>query len=310
MTRRVLVVGAGVMGHRHAAAVRAAGDRVTVVVDADPDRARTLDQNALVHTALADAVALGGLDAAIVATPSFQHLDQLTVLAAAGIPTLVEKPHRVPGQDPTALRLAVAAGAEVFVGMSTRHWPAYVELGRALASGELGEPLTYTDRMAFALPDGALPDWYFDRSRSGGGVLVTNGIHALDRARALLGPLSHVRADLRSVLPGHDTEDHAAVSFHANGATGLIDLLWAPYDPVATGLVIAGTRGAAQVGMDGAWRISTGQGIREGAAIDLDVLPFIAQWRAFCEGASGFGVDDLEPSITLIESLYREASHG
>lgn len=310
MTRRVLVVGAGVMGHRHAAAVRAAGDRVTVVVDADPDRARALDENALVHTDLMDAVALDGIDAAIIATPSFQHLDQLTALAAAGIPTLVEKPHRVPGQDPAPLRAAVAAGAEVFVGMSTRHWPAYIELGRALAAGELGDPLTYTDRMAFALPEGALPDWYFDRARSGGGILVTNGIHGLDRARALLGPLADVRADLRSILPGHDTEDHAAVRFDAGGATGLIELLWAPYEPVATGLVITGTRGSAEVGMDGAWRISTDRGIREGAAIDLDVLPFIAQWRAFREGAPGFGIDDLEPSLTLIESLYREAHRG
>ena len=311
MSQRVLVVGAGAMGHRHAAAVRTAGDRVTVVVDADLARARALDENALPFDSLTGA--LDGpeeIDAAIIATPSFQHLDQLTTLAAAGIPTLVEKPHRIPGQDPSPLRAAVADGAEVFVGMSTRHWPAYVELGRAVRDGELGELLTYTDRMAFALPDGALPAWYFDRSVSGGGVLVTNGVHALDRARALLGPLTDVHATMRSVIPGHDTEDHAAVHFRAGGTSGVIELLWAPYESLGTGLVITGTRGSACVGMDGSWRIVTAAGESSGDAIDIDTVPFLAQWRAFRSRVDGFGVDDLEPTLTLIESLYREASHG
>lgn len=311
MSQRVLVVGAGVMGHRHAAAVRAAGDRVTVVVDADLARARALDENALPFDSLAGALdGRGEIDAAIIATPSFQHLDQLTTLTAAGIPTLVEKPHRIPGQDPLALRAAVAGGADVFVGMSTRHWPAYVELGRAVRDGDLGDLLTYTDRMGFALPDGALPAWYFDRSVSGGGILVTNGVHSLDRARALLGPLTAVDATLHSVIPSHDTEDHALVRFRAGETSGSIELLWAPYEPLDTGLVITGTRGSARVGMDGSWRIVTADGERSGDAIDIDTVPFLAQWRAFRSRLGGFGVDDLEPTLTLIESLYREASHG
>ncbi|GAA1953887.1 Gfo/Idh/MocA family protein [Microbacterium aquimaris] len=311
MSRRVLVVGAGVMGHRHAAAVRAAGDRVALAVDADLTRARALDENALAYGSLAGALASPEtVDAAIIATPSFQHLDQLVTLAAAGIPTLVEKPHRIPGQDPAGLLTAVSGGAEVFVGMSTRHWPGYVELTRAIGAGELGEIVGYTDRMAFALPEGALPAWYFDRSVSGGGVLVTNGVHALDRARALLGPLEKVTATMRPVLPGHDTEDHARVRFRAGTATGSIELLWAAYEPVATGLTVTGTRGAGHIAMDGSWRISTRDATRTGDAIDIDTVPFAAQWQAFRTGAAGFSIDDLEPTLTLIESLYREASDG
>lgn len=311
MTARVLVVGAGVMGHRHAEAVRAAGDRVTVVVDANLERARALDENARAFETLADALGAGAeVDAAIVASPSSQHLAQLTALVEAAIPTLVEKPHRIPGQDPGALQAAVAAGAEVFVGMSTRHWPAIVELGRSIRSGVLGEILGYVDRMAFPLPPGALPTWYFDRAVSGGGILVTNGVHALDRARALLGPLDRVSATLRSLIEGHETEDFAAVRFHAGAATGLIELLWAPYDPLATGLVVTGSRGSAQVRMDGSWRMVTATETRHGSAIDIDTVPFAAQWRAFRSGAGGFAVSDLEPTLLLIESLYREGLRG
>ena len=57
----------GARGHRHAAAVRAAGDRVAVVVDADLTRARALDENALAFGSLAGALASPEtVDAAII----------------------------------------------------------------------------------------------------------------------------------------------------------------------------------------------------------------------------------------------------
>lgn len=308
MTARVLVVGAGVMGHRHAAAVRAAGDRIAVVVDADAARAAALDADAAAVTTLDEALLRADeLDAAIVATPSGAHLEQTLALAAAGIPVLVEKPHRVPGQDPAPLLAAVAAGADVMVGMSTRHWPGIVAAAEAVAAGELGDILSYVDRMGFRLDAGALPPWYFDTATSGGGVLVTNGVHALDRAAALLGaPLAEISGRLTPVLPGHAVEDHAVVRFRVGRTEGLVELLWMPYPPAGTGLVITGTLGVATVGMDGAWRIETDGETREGPAIDIDVEPFARQWGAFRRRDPGFAVADLEPTLALIEQLYRE----
>lgn len=311
MTARVLVVGAGVMGHRHAAAVRAAGDRIAVVVDADAARAATLDADATPVTTLDEALRHSAdLDAAIVATPSGAHLGQTLALVAAGLPVLVEKPHRVPGQDPAPLLAAVAAGADVMVGMSTRHWPGVVAVAEAVAAGELGDILSYVDRMGFRLDADALPSWYFDSATSGGGVLVTNGVHALDRAAAILAtPLEQVSGRLTAVLPGHDVEHHAVVRFRAGRTEGLVELLWMPYAPAGTGLVVTGTRGTATVGMDGAWRIETDGETREGPAIDIDVEPFARQWAAFRRREPGFAVADLEPTLAVIEQLYREVAH-
>ena len=56
--------------------------------------------------------------------------------------------------------------------------------------------------------------------------------------------------------------------------------------------------------------IGKSQGKKSGDAIDIDVVPFLAQWRAFRSGVGGFAVADLEPTLLLIESLYREALHG
>jgi ABC-type dipeptide/oligopeptide/nickel transport system ATPase component len=90
---------------------------------------------------------------------------------------LVEKPHRIPGQDPQALAEAIASsGKRYFVGMTTRHWPGVRAAARAAADGRLGRPLAYTDRIAYRLGPSDLAPWYFDPKTSGGGALLTNGV--------------------------------------------------------------------------------------------------------------------------------------
>ncbi|WP_175985582.1 Gfo/Idh/MocA family protein [Microbacterium tenebrionis] len=307
--RRVLIVGAGAMGRIHAAAVRAAGDVINAVVDADTRRARTLDPGAELFLSVADALSAGGgLDAAVVATPSSAHLEQVRALAEAGVPVLVEKPHRVPGEDPSSLLEAERRGARVFVGMSTRHWPGIEAAADAVRAGELGEILAYTDRMAFRLAEESLPAWYFDAAVSGGGILVTNGVHALDRVRSILGAPTIDAAEMRRIVDRGDVEEMAVLRGTVDRSAVLIELLWTGYPPLGEGLVISGTRGAASVRMDGSWCITTQGGERNGPAIDLDVTPFRRQWTAFTNAAPGFSVRDLEPTLTLIESIYREHS--
>jgi len=307
--RRVLVVGAGVMGHRQAVAVRAVGDQIAAVVDTDLARASAVDSGASTYTSVQEALAQEhDLDSAIIATPSAGHLVQSTELVAAGLDVLVEKPHRVPGQDPAPLREALRRGGRLFVGMSTRHWAGVQAVIRAVAEGELGEILTYTDKMQFRLDEHSLPGWYFNSAVSGGGVLVTNGVHAFDRARAILGAELRLHtAALVRVNPAHETEDHASVVARAGASTIVsIEMSWVPYDPIGTGLIVVGTRGTARIYMDGSWSISAAGIERSGPSINIDRAPFISQWTSFRDEEAGFGLDDLEPTLALIEQIYQE----
>ncbi|GHD76564.1 putative dehydrogenase [Salinibacterium amurskyense] len=307
--RRVLVVGAGVMGHRHAVAVRAVGDQIAAVVDTDLARASAVDSGASTYTSVQEALAQEhDLDSAIIATPSAGHLVQSTELVAAGLDVLVEKPHRVPGQDPALLRDALRTGGRLFVGMSTRHWAGVKAVVSAVADGELGEILTYNDRMQFHLEEDSLPGWYFNSAVSGGGVLVTNGVHAFDRARAILGEeLQFHTAALKRVNPSHETEDHASVIARVGESTiASIDMSWVPFDPIGTGLIVMGTRGTARIYMDGSWSISAIGVERSGPSINIDRAPFISQWTSFRDEEAGFGLDDLEPTLELIEQIYQE----
>jgi predicted dehydrogenase len=313
MTQRsVLVVGAGVIGHRHMQAATQFGERISAVADGDRARAEAAAAHYDAQPFSTMAEALGALtpDIVVIATPSTQHQAQSIEALASGAHVLVEKPHRVPADDAALLAEAVAAATGRYaVGMTTRHWPGVRAAASAVASGELGSVLSYTDRMHFALEPDALAPWYFDPAVSGGGVLLTNGVHAIDRARAILGAdLSVLTSRLVTVFPTHGVEDSAELRLVTpEGIPVDLSMLWSPAAPHSTGLTITGTDGFAHVDMDGSWLVLGREGERRGGAV-TDQEPFDLQWASFAAGEAGFGFDDLEPSLALIEQCYREVS--
>jgi predicted dehydrogenase len=306
-TLRVGILGAGAMGRRHADAAVAAGDRVSAVHDADPRRAAELAAEHPGAVAVPEAELAEHADVVVVATPSPLHLAQTTRALQAGRDVLVEKPHRIPGEPADPLLAALeASGRRCMVGMTTRHRPGIGAVGEAVRSGALGTLLGYDDAIHFALPPGALPDWYFDPARSGGGVLLTNGVHALDRARAILGTdLVVDDARLTRVFPAHLAEDSAEIRLRTpDGIPVQISLLWAPVAAPGPALRVRGTRGAAIVRQDGSWELVTEDGVTTGGPV-AEQESFARQWQAFRDGEPGFSVPDLEPALGLIEEIYR-----
>jgi len=335
---RVAIVGAGWMGATHARAVTAHGDVIAAVVDPDVDRCRELasEYGAMAFAGL-DAMkalgavgatealgavgateALGAVDAAVIATPTARHLDDAIRCLRHGVACLVEKPHRLPFQDPTELlRLARESGAICHVGMTTRHSAGLQAVHAAARSGELGRLLEVRDQIWFTLDATTLPAWYFDRRVSGGGVLLTNGVHALDRVAWLIGePLSVDASRLDTVIAGHEVDDHAVVSGHGatTGVPFTVSLLWSDHDNGGdnggSSLTVVGDQGRAHVTADGSWVVATRRGTRRGGDAGGEAA-FARQWAAFAGAVRGHGPDDgphpheLEPTLALIETIYR-----
>lgn len=311
--RSVLILGAGVIGHRHMQAASAFGELISAVVDGDRARAEASAERygAEAFVSLTDALEVVSPDIVVIATPSTQHQAQAIQALAAGAHVLVEKPHRVPADDPAELATAVAGSTGRYVvGMTTRHWPGVRAVAAAVAGGELGSLVSYTDRMHYPLAPDDLAPWYFDPAVSGGGVLLTNGVHAIDRARAVLGTgLARVSSRLLTVFPNHGVEDSAELRLSTpEGVPVDLSMLWSPVQPHHTGLTVTGTEGFAQVDMDGSWIVRGREGERSGGA-HAEQEPFDLQWASFASGAPGFGFDDLEPTLALIEECYREWRH-
>lgn len=113
---RILIIGLGQRGREvYADTVRAMPGEARVVAIADPDpvaRARVAAEHALgpaaCHTDWPAAVAAGGFDAAIVATPDRFHVEPALAVIAAGRPLFLEKPVATTPADLARLRDAVA----------------------------------------------------------------------------------------------------------------------------------------------------------------------------------------------------------
>lgn len=309
MSLPVAIVGAGWMGRRHAEAVTACGDRVVAVVDPDPARAAAL-ASAYRAQALADIDSLDAagneVAAAVVAGPSVSHLDTSVALLDRGIGVLVEKPHRVPGQDPAALLAHEARGARIGIGMSFRFDAAVAAAVTAVRDGRLGTLLEVHDRVNFQLEPETISGWYFAPRISGGGVLLTNGIHVLDRLRWIGGSdLRLTAAALTQVFPSHDCEDHASLHGSVGAVPFGVSLLWTPVAVSPSQLTLVGDRGIAVAEAGRGWRIDThDQTVSQGEVRHEDDM-LVAQWRAFRDGSPDCpSSSEVEAAMRDIEQVY------
>lgn len=108
--RGSVIVGAGLMGHWHAHALKSVGREVVAIVDADEGRARALAQRhgAAAFPQLSDSLGLRPL-AVHVCTPPDSHAELVTASIEAGAHCLVEKPFAA---DATVARRLLRAADE------------------------------------------------------------------------------------------------------------------------------------------------------------------------------------------------------
>ena len=195
--------------------------------------------------------------------------------------------------------------------MTSRYNEGLQAIARAVHKGELGDILSYSDRYWVKLEPNILPDWYFQPSSAGGGVLLTNGVHILDRCRWILGSGLAVQASQSARLfQDHNVEDFALIQGCVGDTIVQLSLLWTPAQPAPSELSIIGTRGAAHFGPEG-WEISASTTQRSGKTVSQD-SQFEAQWRNFRGKVLGFvdfcsddpTLETLEPTILNIERIY------
>ena len=231
---RLAILGAGLIGRRHAAHV--AGQPSTALV-AVVDPSPGAQEVAAAHgvrwfPAFADLVAADKPDGVIIATPNRLHVENGLEAVAAGIPALVEKP--IADDVAAATRLveaAEAAGVPLLVGHHRRHNPVMRRAQEIVASGRLGRILAVQATCWFFKPDDYFaPAW---RREAGAGPVLVNLIHDVDNLRALCGEVASVQALQSNAVRGHAVEDTAGILLRfASGAIATLsvsDAVVAPY---------------------------------------------------------------------------------
>jgi predicted dehydrogenase len=253
----ILVVGFGSAGRRHAQNLARRGATISVV-DTRPDRLDPPEGLSIrtQHASIAEAVAAGRFDGAVVATPTAFHVDQTDALIAAGCRVLLEKPVALDFASARRLRdLEAKSGKPILVGYTWRWWAALRELRARLHSGAIGRPLRAELIMASHLEDWhpwePLSDFFMSKAALGGGALLDES-HWIDQMLWLFGMPGEIAGQVERIssLP-IDSDDHVELqAFYPDGLRVRVHLdLYTR--PTERSIRIFGDRGALQWSFEG-----------------------------------------------------------
>jgi predicted dehydrogenase len=224
----VAVVGTGRAGLVHARNFAAGVRGARLVALADPDE-ETLAAAAAetsadrTFTDPLEAVVADGIDAVVIASPTFTHAELAVAALGAGKHVLCEKPLASTLDEAAAIAQAAAQAAGSFLMAFMRRFdPTWSSFAEQIAQGEIGTPLLVRST---GRGPGLPPDWALDPETSGGLIAEVNS-HDLDTIRWLSGQEFETvyavgraakRPDLAERFPGF--VDVVLATFELSGGT-------------------------------------------------------------------------------------------
>lgn len=231
---RAAICGAGHWGTRLIESVQGKSGKIHFVtaVTRDPAGKRALGERfGLTLTAsYADVLADPNIDAVVLATPHSQHAAEVIAAAKAGKHVFCEKPFTLTRQDAeAAIAACKAAGVTLHVGFNRRYAPAYLELQRRLAAGDIGG-LRHIEGQFSGPPSYQTEpgNWRANQTESPAGAMAARGVHVIDSMVHLAGLAQTVFAFSGRLQHAIDVDDTTSCLLRfAGGATGYLGTLHA-----------------------------------------------------------------------------------
>jgi UDP-N-acetylglucosamine 3-dehydrogenase len=188
---RLAVIGAGRMGTNHVRVLSEMENvRLAAVCDANREAAEKVARRYLVPAVYTDIDELAGregLEAAVIAVPTAEHLAAAEKCISRGLHVLIEKPLASSGEQcAEILEKAKAAGVQVLAGHIERFNPVVLQLKQFLDEKFLGT-IFYIETVR----SGPFPKRLYG---SKDGVVIDLAVHDLDLIHFLFGRLEQVYA--------------------------------------------------------------------------------------------------------------------
>ena len=195
-----------------------------------------------------DLLAMTEIDMVVIGIPNDLHCEVVVAAAQAGKHIVIEKPLCLNLAEADAM-IEAARQAEVKLMYAEElcFAPKYVRLKQLLDSGALGEPTLIKQSEKH---DGPHAPHFWDVSRSGGGVAMDMGCHAIEFFRWMLGrpPIKSVYAQMNTYVHGDKTigEDNALIILEfENGVVGLAEESWTKLGGMDDRAEVHGSQGVA-----------------------------------------------------------------
>ena len=219
---KLAIVGAGVIGKRHASVV-SNSKLAELVAIASPDAegaevAAKYDVGYFESTeAMLSKIVPDGM---IVSTPTEHHLEPTLAALDAGVAVLVEKPIATTMSDAIAIcERAESKGLPVLVGHQRRYYPHVVAARQIVESGSIGNLVGVCGQWNARKHEEYF--WPEYRKRREASPIVINLAHDLDTLRYICGEFESVAAETSNHVLGMEKDDAAAMVFKfRNGSVG------------------------------------------------------------------------------------------
>lgn len=153
------------------------------------------------------------VDAVYVASSVDNHEASALLAAAHRKPCYVEKPMARSHQECQRMVAAFAqAGVPLFVAYYRRGLDRFILARDLVQTGKIGVLSSVSYRFSSPRHRGKMQEWRLDVERSGGGLILDLGSHALDILAFIAGDLSHVAGHAANRASPYTAEDSVAMS--------------------------------------------------------------------------------------------------
>ena len=193
-------------------------------------------------------LALDAIDMVVVGAPNFAHCEITVKAARAGKHVVVEKPLCLNLAEADRMIAACAdAGVKLMYAEELCFTPKYVRLKQLLDDGVLGHPVLFKQSEKH---DGPHAAHFWDVDRSGGGVTMDMGCHAIQFFRWLNAnnPVKSVYAQMNTSVHASRTrgEDNAIIILEFdNGVVALAEESWTKRGGMDDRAEVHGSEGVA-----------------------------------------------------------------
>ncbi|MER9594445.1 MULTISPECIES: Gfo/Idh/MocA family oxidoreductase [unclassified Mesorhizobium] len=221
------IIGAGDFGAAHARAIREVGNTRLVAScrgNTDALERFTAEHGGRGYTDWRKLLDDKEVDAVLIASPHHLHAEMAIGAANAGKHILLEKPMAPTAAVCDAINAAVAdSGVKLMVAHLMHFALPCMAARQKLEEGELGRPLIGSSWIIKLWMEHNRRDWHL-RKATGGGMLLTAGIHALDRLVWLMDDdVVSVSAMLGAKFHDQEADDSALLGLRfAGGGIGQV----------------------------------------------------------------------------------------
>lgn len=246
------LIGSGFISAIHADALkRCAAAEIIAVASPSKGNAESFAQkHAISHhfTDYRKLLELDEIDLVVVGIPNDLHCECTLQAAAAGKHIVMEKPMCLDmAEADRMIDACKKAKVKLMYAEELCFAPKYVRLKQLLDSGALGHPVLLKQSEKH---DGPHAAHFWDVQRSGGGVTMDMGCHAIEFFRWLLGrpPIKSVYAQMGTHVHGEKTrgDDNAIIILEfANGVTAIAEESWTKLGGMDDRAEIHGSKGVA-----------------------------------------------------------------